>query len=382
MSNTLVLFNHFPKTGGTTISHILQRELCGGVKNLLGDEGYSDEINIKRRVIHSLKQSPEQNEPIHCILRGWQDWFDLKNELGNLSNRPTIVLEGAVWGVDNIFSKTHQHKYVTTLRNPYAVFRSNFSYSKQRYSLHSSFDEYLPYYGHNLFTAVLGHGDLSTAKTRLNDFFCSFVVLEAFENSLSVLADRLDLSDVSYGVRNKSGSENFELSPRQMSQFNDLNSDDFTLYNYALELVERRARNIRGTAMLPKNIYSEQYPEDHINKSGAIIKAIESKKISEAINMMEILPVKDFGVLHNLGKMLYRVGRHSESRGYLSQAFEVQPSVVFDDLIECLRNINQDEAINLFAREISKVDSLVEGTMHDSLVRKDAISLRRNSSHF
>ena len=92
--------------------------------------------------------------------------------------------------------------------------------------------------------------------------------------------------------------------------------------------------------------------------------------------MMEILPVKDFGVLHNLGKMLYRVGRHDESRGYLSQAFEVQPSVVFDDLIEYLRNINQDEAINLFAREISKVDSLVEGTMHDSLVRKDAISLR------
>ena len=105
--------------------------------------------------------------------------------------------------------------------------------------------------------------------------------MEAFENSLSVLADRLDLSDVSYGVRNKSGSENFELSPRQMSQFNDLNSDDFTLYNYALELVERRARNIRGTAMLPKTFIPSNIPKTILTKVELSLRPLSLKKLAK-----------------------------------------------------------------------------------------------------
>lgn len=370
-----VLFYHFPKTGGTTLSHILQREVCGVIKNLIGTPGKMDDINISRRVLHSITKTPSEDDSIHCILRGWRDWKDVIDNRANLGARPAILLEGYVWGLDYLLAETHNTHYVTTIRDPFSVFRSNYSYSKQRYAMNGTLGEYVYAYGNNLFTNALGHGDLSLAKERLEHFVSSVVVLETYDNSLSVLADRLGLANVSYGVRNKSASERFSVSDKELATFKKLNSNDYHLYDYAYEMVNKRYDAIKGSILVPQIIDDGEFPEDHVNKNEAIISSIDRGDLSEATKCLEGLAVKDFGTLHNLGKLLFRQGKYLEARQYFEKAFAVQPAVVLDDFVNCLVCIDTNEAIQVLASEVDAVFEVDSGPLFDSGINRDRVTL-------
>ena len=85
----LFLLMHVPKSGGTSLSHIFQKQLVGDVKNLLGKGGTADKT--ANMALSSIETDlGKSTEALHLVFRGWRDWLDVQNNQDTLHKKKTL----------------------------------------------------------------------------------------------------------------------------------------------------------------------------------------------------------------------------------------------------------------------------------------------------
>ena len=102
-----------------------------------------------------------------------------------------IILEGKVFGLDTLNNKKIDNKIIS-LRNPFHIFKSNFTYGKIRYRV-NNVQEYIKSYGHNFLTNNIGCGNLELAKDRIKNYFTDLMILEKFDDSLKLFLNKLNI---------------------------------------------------------------------------------------------------------------------------------------------------------------------------------------------
>lgn len=368
---------HVPKSGGTSLSHIFQKQLVGDVKNLLGQGGFADKTaNMALSAIE--RDSGKKTEALHLVFRGWRDWLDVQNNLDTLHKKKTLIFEGGVWGAHSLLNDGRNYNYIFTMRDPINVFRSNFNYGMRRYSIHRSIEDYVGIYGRNLFTNILGHGCLDLAKKRLEHDISAFTVLEDFEGSIRIISDKFQFSLVNYEVKNKSGSEKIDLSEDVKRRFWENNEDDKKLYDFASELLNKRLsllRNLGGPVKKSQKIGEGEFPKGYRNRNEEALAYLDQRDHDEAISTLETLSQKDFGVYLNLGRLYSKLGNFKKAAWNFEQACASQPNVALSELIDCYLKFDINAAEKKLIDEMSGLKKIQNVDYFDSLPNRELIAI-------
>lgn len=220
----MILFEHIPKTGGSTLNHILQRKYPNSFK------------------IHS-------NHPLESI---WE-----YNQLSRADKNKIKLVRGH--GASLIQNQTHSTYSFTMLRNPVSRIISQYVYLQSRFDHHSaskarklSLLEYPDYAAENgednlqtRFLSSLISDTLQFKKTEVTelhlheskqklDTFSQVYFTEHFNEAL--LQIRSDLKwklTPWYTKQNKSSVKKQEVSDKVVEKIESIEKHDLALYNYA-----------------------------------------------------------------------------------------------------------------------------------------------------
>jgi len=368
---------HVPKSGGTTLSHIFQKQLVGDVKNLLGKGGFADKTS--NMALASIERDADKStDALHLVFRGWRDWLDVQNNAAALEKKRSLIFEGGVWGAHSLLKDDRRSHYVFTIRDPINVFRSNFNYGMRRYSVHRSVEDYVDLYGSNLFTNILGHGCLELAKKRLEYDVSAFTLLEEFEASLKIIAETFEFSSIDFEVKNKSGSEKIEFSKHVERRFWEINKDDRELYDFSLQLLNKRLsllKNSTGRVKISQNAGEGEFPKGFRNRNTEILRNLDEQNYEGAISKLDALPNKDFSAYLNLGRLQSRLGNFKLAASNFEKAFDSQPNVALSELVDCYLKFNPIAAVNKLEDELQMLKKIQPVEYFDALPNRELIAL-------
>lgn len=205
--DNLLIFMHIPKTGGTTLSSIIQNQ-------------YDNNIVLTEHTDMNVEEIEKSNS----------------------------LMGHFYFGIHDNFSKPCT--YITMMRDPVELITSLYFYIKET-ALHPdhsevskmSFDEFIhfkEYNYHNLQTRYFCEGQtpsLEQAKETLCTHFTVVGIAEMFNDSLSLMKHCLKWKDIEYQKVNvnKNRPSKEDLPADTLSDIIKYNSLDIELYEYAKE---------------------------------------------------------------------------------------------------------------------------------------------------
>ncbi|WP_240452177.1 sulfotransferase family 2 domain-containing protein [Virgibacillus sp. YIM 98842] len=205
--DNLLIFMHIPKTGGTTLSSIIQKQ-------------YNRNVVLTGNTDMNVKDIEKSNS----------------------------LMGHFYFGIHHQFSKPCT--YITMMRNPVEQVISLYFYIKET-ELHpyhnevnkKSFTEFInskEYDFSNLQTRYFCGGsspDLAQAKETINKHFSVVGIAEMFDDSLSLMKHRLGWNNIEYHKENVNKNRPFkkEIPANYFSNIIQNNTLDLELYKYAKE---------------------------------------------------------------------------------------------------------------------------------------------------
>lgn len=298
-SEALVVFNHIPKTGGTTAASILSREL----------------------------------QAEHISLECADHFLAFRQREGTLPRM--LFLEGKPWGMQSTVPGKRDFMLFTMLRDPVGMFRSSFSYNVNNLFIERDLEHWVEYYRHNTMTNRLGGGCLEEAKRRLEGMYV-FGVLDDFDASIAMFARHLGISITSFRRRNVSGSGKIDMSPALERRVRALNAKDYELFAWARDLFAQRVEILcarDGFAPKPLEEIADGKESQHINllTEDQRIMAEIRDRIAEgdrqkAKELCATLETKTFSILLYLARDSAQCNDVDEACSYYDQAMEILAS--------------------------------------------------------
>lgn len=240
MRDEILIFQHLPKTGGTTLYGVLDRQY--GRDSIL-------DIDVKN-VLDPFRQfeglSVQQREAIRCV-RGHM-WFGLHRHLERRAVYITLIRHP----VERIVSH-----YYHILRSPdhplhEAVVHSNMTlrdYVRSGLTLELANDQTRELAGAHDDNAAAACGSvtartLELAKQNIRDHFVAVGLTERFDESLALFQRRLGWTNVSYELRNVGANcPRLDDIPREaLGAVEACNEIDLELYEFARKHFEEMLR--------------------------------------------------------------------------------------------------------------------------------------------
>ncbi len=300
VSERLVIFFHVPKCGGVTMSALFDR--------IFGN-GHYGRVNFPH------------------------EWLAVKKSgFARRTGEDLAVSGHASWGIHSIFAHPKNVFYVTTLREPFRLFLSDYRYARMNYTPAKSPEEYLEnHYGCNMMTAYLGDGDLDLAKRRLAETYFLFGLVERYRESVALLAHHLGLRVSCFSVRNKSrpSGEEPETDSRLQKRFAEKNLLDIELYQYALNLFEERLKSVDGLAEPLTAPPLEKLDENSWHKSSSKAREqIDKGRHDEAAKVLEAGGAKTMAVYRAIARAYQSQGDEAQAERWLREGVEKYPSMI------------------------------------------------------
>lgn len=232
------------------------------------------------------------------------DWLGIRERVheGSLKHDRTAVLGGPYcWGIHDVFEPYWPVRYITMLRSPVEVFISHYTYSLKLDTFSGPIEDFALSYEHNHLHSHLKAHSLEAAKYLLRDTFDWFGIVESFDESVSLLSQRLG-RPLESGVRaNVSRSRKITLPPQVLEYFQANNQEDIALYAWARELFLSRCKSTcRAQASITANI-----------DQPVISPVLPTRSSAPKVNAFS-----DLGIATNL----YLEGRKEESTNYFITA--------------------------------------------------------------
>jgi hypothetical protein len=241
VNNNFLIFIHIPKSGGTTLRSIVDRQFSQGEVVLCYAEGEQYEQFLKQ-----LPSMTSRNPKIKCIY-------------GHL-----------YFGMHNYVEKPST--YITMLRNPIEQVISNYYHIKMwSHPLHHeanqmSLDEFCEKYKKYNFQTRLLSGindfpNLNIAKQNLKKYFSIVGVTEMFCESAFLMKKELNWSNISYQKLNINRHRPIkENLPQNVVNLIEMKSQlDIELYAYAKQLLEERINSLDSESKKQLEIFKRNY---------------------------------------------------------------------------------------------------------------------------
>lgn len=251
-SKKIVIFNHIPKCGGSTLSNIL----------------------------HTVF-------PAHALVSNPGDTLRAATELDAFPDDIVLTTGHFVWGIEEALKVKRTPLYITLLREPFSLFRSFCTYQVKRYNTTVSLEEYLrTSYMHNPLCEFLGAGDGELAKRRLEEY-AAFGILEEFGLSLALFAERLGFTAREYETRNVSNSQGVRVDASIEKEFRKHNAMDSDLYAWAAERFRRETRKTVAVTALTREGAPREVKRQHVPYLAEATRHIAEGRHRQALDLIE-----------------------------------------------------------------------------------------------
>lgn len=229
MKKPFIIHVHLEKCAGTTLNFLLANNFPGMV--------YPSAI-------------PDTNQPNTIFtekhLKKLIQFLPLTQGISGHNIRPFINYENVL--NRNIF-------LFTFFREPISRYMSHFNYQRLGMKIDWTLQEFINYEEFHNFqtTKIAGESNIEKAKYLVNNRLNSFGILEYFDQSLALLTSQLGFDlNLYYYKRNQTNSITkpqikpvtfSELSPKYKDQIIEVNKLDIELYNYCLEIFNKKYFN-------------------------------------------------------------------------------------------------------------------------------------------
>lgn len=346
-SRRLIVFNHVMKCGGMSLLAVLGEHF--------GDGHYPAKVDH------------------------YTDWLALARGSFKDKDAPALSLGGhAAWGVEALFEKPKRVFYVTMLREPFALCRSLFRYSRTHYAPPMSFGKFARQaYPSNLMVKTLADGDLELAKERLAGHYFHFSLLEFFDQGLAMLRHYLGLPQRDYQGRNASSSElvPVELDGDAEQSFYRRNALDVELYDFAKNLFAERLASFRrsagGEVVQGKARGGVVELAAAGNQAEPILRLLRAGRIAEAVQAMERLPAEK--IPHReLARYYVQLGDADKGLRRLRSGMEKQPWLLWHEMEICEQTGQIGRAFELASSMLEKVRPLCTEYPEDAYINRFA----------
>lgn len=231
----IFFFLHLPRTAGTTLNHILERNFAP--QSVLSI--YSREEYAGRQELFTQKQDKLRLILGHLLLEGFSP-----PRIFGVPVRPFTFLR------EPVARLTAEYRFLRSWkRNHLYGYLNDNNVSFRTYL--TSDEQMLKYRGRNFMTRCVagldpGSADrpraaLAKAKRHLEKEFAFVGVQERFDESLLLLGETLGLSDLLYERRNAMASpEAIAFAPEDLDLARQMNRGDAELHAFALALLEEK----------------------------------------------------------------------------------------------------------------------------------------------
>ncbi len=239
-ADEILIFQHLPKTGGSTLLSILEREYPGDALFAVGIE----HVTVPERAWEGL--APEARRRVRCI--AGHMWFGLHRHLG----RPAAYMTMLRHPVDRIVSH-----YYHVARSPGHYLHEAVTSRRMTLEDYASSDLSLELANDQTRELAGAHGDdagaacgsvtrriLELAKQNIRDHFVAVGLTERFDESLALFQRCLGWTNVSYEMRNVGANRpGLDEIPREaLGAIEAHNEVDLDLYEFAKKHFEEMLR--------------------------------------------------------------------------------------------------------------------------------------------
>lgn len=228
-------FLHLPRTAGTTLNHILERNFAP--ESVLSV--YSREEYAARKDLFTQKEDKLRLILGHLLLEDFSP-----PRIFGVAVRPFTFLR------EPVARLTAEYRFLRSWkRNHLYAYLNDNNISFRSYL--TSGEQMLKYRGRNFMTRCVAGIDpggadrpraaLAKAKRHLEKEFAFVGVQERFDESLLLLGETLGLSDLLYERRNAiANPETIAFAPEDLDLARQINRGDTELHAFALNLLEER----------------------------------------------------------------------------------------------------------------------------------------------
>ena len=286
----MILVNHIPRSGGTTLEGI-------------------------------LKQSHE-----HLFLLKYPiDWQETLIRLKGV-NEASAISGHYTYGIHEHIDNRFKVFYLTMLRNPIDLCISIYKASFQHSCIHEPFKNYINNTSTpNLMVSYLGNGDLGLAKDRLEKFYYLFGIVEYYKETLELFSKYLPISQQTEIIKenitkNSDLSLNILLDRKAKEIILERNDSDVRLYEWGLSIFKKRLSDKNIVIEEKKRKYNN-LPDikisKHITHDHSIYKAIVEDNIHEAIKLLEMDKTDEFSKQKRLVNLYRKINNREKTENSL-----------------------------------------------------------------
>ncbi|MEN9405891.1 MAG: hypothetical protein RLZ12_175 [Bacillota bacterium] len=289
---SLVFFQHIPKTAGTSLTKILREAYQTEVVQYLGcfANYLEDRLCSKEEIVSLIKKGLQAKViTAHAVVNQSLGIFEFKKVQDRLPTREHQINSSFF----QLLFHMHDVKAITMLREPIQRIISTFFYCHYKTSKGELFKKILEQQGWNggnikcflnsslgksyanLQVKCLANGteDLELAKKILEHHFDVFGITERFYESLllmkKVLGWELNIAEYKDFEKNVNPNRPLlkEVPQATIDQIKEYNQLDIELYDFALKLFEKRIANADLTKLENKETLHLQHAVERLAKS-------------------------------------------------------------------------------------------------------------------
>lgn len=317
----ILIFNHIPKCAGQTFTNLLNRTL-------------------------PLEDCNHDSQ--------WKGVIERVNSQNNFQG----IGGHKVWGIHEHFGNHRQVFYVTFLRHPFQIVRSQYLYLYKKYDEICSFEEYIlqekgPA---NPLSTFLADGNPLLAFKRLEKQYYLFGFTEFFDEAIEAFSKFLPIGRKEIQVVNVTGSaDEIKIRDDLTALMTKRHALDLELYDRALDLFNKRLsllkiKRRRGTSIQEQRRIGRA---KLVAFNPALMKIVKNGPVEYAYEELKKLSRQEAAYAYANIHLCRRFGDLKREEAACIEGNKLYPNFMNLELIHCLAKLKPAKGLRLIEQELA-----------------------------